>query len=80
MRSRDSGTVRVGQTLRFSYDDTYYTGLIVSGTSRTYSCLLECGKNRGLKKVFSMAEMLDCQEIFGSSIVQSLYQQASNLN
>ena len=54
--------------------------LLVGIPERVHAYWSECGKNRGQQKVFSMAEMLGCQEIFGSSIVESLYQQESNLN
>ena len=69
---------RIGQTLRFEYTQGPVTIRVVRTTSTEITGILECGRSRGQEKVFEKIEMQNCTEIFGSSILQQLYQKADS--
>ena len=73
VRQQDPQDARIGQTIRFMYDDEFYTALVIGRKARTIITQLECGQHRGDQREFEYPEMLVCSEIFGSSIVQNLF-------
>ena len=70
--------VRAGQTVRFSYEDEIITALIIKRTSKYLRGQIECGRDRGNVRDFLQIEVLDCQELFGSSLLQNLLKQVKN--
>ena len=76
MRKRSTSSVRPGQTLRISVssDDSPKTVLVLNVTSNDIRCRMECGDQRGTICNFEIAEIYDCVELFGSSILKSLYE------
>ena len=69
---------RAGQTLRFTYEGHDITAFITERTSRTLKGMVVCGTKRGQTRVFEQIEMLDCFELFGSSILQNLLSQVKD--
>ena len=66
---------RAGQTLHFCYEEEIITALVVKRTSRYLTGKIECGTARGQIREFLQIEILHCQEIFGSSLLQNLLNQ-----
>lgn len=69
---------RAGQTLRFTYEEQDITAFITERTSRTLKGEVVCGTKRGQTQVFEQIEMLDCFELFGSSILKNLLSQVKD--
>ena len=74
IRSRHPTKARIGETLRFVYEDQTLTALLIKHTSRKLTCMIVCGKCRGETKVFEVNEIVNCHEVFGSPILQGLLQ------
>ena len=70
---------RVGQTLRVDYEGTMITLQVSRVTSKHVYGIIECGKNRGNSCKLEKIEMQDCQEIFASSLLQTLHTNLSSL-
>ena len=59
--------------MRFDYTTGPVTAM-VTATSRAYvTAILECGSSRGESKKFEIFEMVNCTEVFGSGMLQHLY-------
>ena len=56
--------LRVGQTVRFDYDRSYFTIRITKTLSRSIKGILICGEQRGIERIFEAYEMLDIKDIF----------------
>ena len=80
VRKRTPNDVYIGQTIRFinGMEKTYTTGIVLSHTSRTLKCLIMCGEREGQTCVFEKSEMVECTEIFGSTILQNIMKQVKN--
>ena len=78
----DVSRIFVGQTLRFLYgmSEQYTTVTVVAITSQMIQATIECGKNRGKAKQFQIYEIVNCQEIFGSSLLYGLLKKVKTLD
>ena len=66
-------SLRVGQTVRFDYNEIFYTIRITKTLSRSIKGIVVCGKQRGKERNFESYEMLNIREIFAWDILKSLY-------
>ena len=73
MLSRDPGTARVGQTLRFEITNRTVTVKVIRITRRYINGVIECGPQRGEEQMFEKIEMVHCKEIFAFSVLGDLY-------
>ena len=80
-RRRDPSEVMVGETIRFTYGmgDKYQTCLVMERRSISLKCRHECGKERGKIQSYEIVEILDCTELFRSSILQNMLAQVKDL-
>ena len=71
---QDPSTIYVGQTLRFTYgiSDAFITVLVTRATTKTLEGTIECGSNAGQKESYNREEILDCHDVFGSSLLHGL--------
>ena len=78
MQKTDASKMRPGETIRFTYgfNEYYTTILITRRTNRNIMGSVECGKDRGKDQTFELVEMVNCTEIFGSSLLQDLHNQS----
>ena len=70
----------MGQTLRFTYgmSPTHIT-MTVTGSRRTVlEGTIVCGSKKGSHGVYEIVEMLDCKEIFGSTVLHHLLGQVKD--
>ena len=78
-RKQDPSNARIGQTLRFFYEQSGYVTVVVYQTlSKSIKCRTECGRGRGNMQVFDINEIDDCMELFCSSLLQKLLTQVKN--
>ena len=73
-RERKPSEARCGQTLRFEYKTTgIITARVLNIISQKLTGIIECGTSRGEQRMFDMIHVVNCKEIFGSSILRDLY-------
>ena len=78
-RKLDPRKARIGQTLRFVYEQSSYKTVVVCQTlSKSLKCKTECGRGRGKMQVFEINEIDECMELFCSSLLQDLLTQVKN--
>ena len=70
----------IGQTLRFTYgmSPTYITMTVKGYHGRVLEGTIVCGPKRGSHEVYEIVEMLDCKEIFGSTVLHHLLSQVKD--
>ena len=79
MLPQDAENIRIGQTINFDYGNGRTTIRVESCRSRSISGMIECGKERGSIKEFEKIEILDCFELFASSLLQKMNMHLSDL-
>ena len=79
-RERKPSEARCGQTLRFEYTHGIITVRVLKIISQKLTCIIECGASRGEERVFDMIQVVNCKEIFGSSILRDLYSETDEVN
>ena len=79
---RDNSTIFIGQTLRFLYGVTpgYHTVIVTLKTSRSITGLIECGNCRGKTGTFELCKIVQCQEVFGSSLLHGFLKKTRALD
>ena len=73
MIPRSVDNLRIGQTMNFEYENNRVTVHVLEHRSTSIIGVIECGKNRGERKEFERIEILDCLELFGSSVLHNLH-------
>ena len=74
MAKCDLKTTHPGQTLRFEYETGFVTATVLYSTSTTVKATIDCGTERGICTEFLKIEMVNCTELFGSSVLHNLYE------
>ena len=82
VRKQQVTDIFVGQTLRYicSVRDKPGTMMVTKISRTTVTGILECGKNRGETKTIQKYEIVESQEIFGSSLLHSILQKVKKLD
>ena len=80
VRPCSPGKIFVGQTLRFTYGMTtsHTTITVKSFGVKVVKGEIVCGPRRGDEGVYEIYEMLDCTEVFGSTLLHNLLTQVKD--
>ena len=78
VRPLDPYSTRIGQTIRFLYGvhGNYITLLVTHKTSKQLKGVIQCGELRDKIRDFELHEIVSNTEVFASSMLKSLLEQA----
>ena len=79
MIPRSTENIRTGQTLNFQYENDRFTVRVLASRSTSITAIIETGANRGETTNFERIEIVDCLELFVSSLLHDMHDDLSSL-